>query len=326
MEPETSSTNGGPHPLTFIFFNEHKLRPGWRLLIFVGMLYGIFSLLRWGLSHVNQSNQAASPSGIAVPITFALGELIPFLLLLFATWVMSKVEKKKLGEYGLPLQPSALGRFFRGYVLWGFLPLSFLLLVLRSLKAFYFGGLALHGMEMVYWAIIWATVFFLVGLFEEYAFRGYLLHTLAEGVGFWPAAIIMAIPFALLHMGNAGETRLGIVAVVFFGIFAAATLRATGNLWLAVGAHAGWDWAESYFYGVSDSGTVLPGHLLNPHSAGPAWLSGGSVGPEGSVLTLIFWGLMTAGILLFYEKRRKVVSMVSATPPEEPAQRTPLGF
>jgi membrane protease YdiL (CAAX protease family) len=324
MEPETAAANGVPHPLTFIFFNQRGLRPGWRLLIFVGMVYGIFALIRWGLSHVNQSNQTA-PSGIAVPISFALGELIPFLLLLFLTWVMSKIEKKKLGEYGLPLRTSALARFFLGYVLWGFIPLSLLLLTLRGLKAFYFGGLALHGAEMFYWAVIWATVFLLVGLFEEFAFRGYMLHTLMEGVGFWPAAIIMAIPFALVHMGNAGETRLGIVAVAFFGIFAAATLRATGNLWLAVGAHAGWDWAQSYFYGVNDSGTVLPGHLLNPHSAGPAWLSGGSVGPEGSVVTLIFWGLMTGGILMIFEKR-KAVSMVSATPTEEPAERIRLDF
>jgi hypothetical protein len=133
----------------------------------------------------------------------------------------------------------------------------------------------------------------------------------------------MAIPFALIHMGNAGETRLGIVAVAFFGMFAAATLRVTGNLWLAVGAHAGWDWAQSYFYGVRDSGTVLPGHLFNPHSAGPAWLSGGSVGPEGSVVTLVFWGLMTAGILIIYEKRRKVVSMVSVTSTENRSSEIP---
>jgi membrane protease YdiL (CAAX protease family) len=322
MEPETAPANGVPHPLTFILCNERGLRPGWRALIFVGILYGIFLLLRWALSHVSPGSQSA-PSGITVPIAFALGELFPFLLLLFISWLMSKVEKKKLGEYGLPLQTSALGLFFRGYILWGFLPLSLLLLVLRGLKAFYFGGLALHGMEMVYWAIVWATVFLLVGLFEEYSFRGYLLHTLAEGIGFWPAAVILAILFAAVHLSNPGETRLGIIAVAFFGMFAAATLRVTGNLWLAVGAHAGWDWGQSYLYGVNDSGTTIPGHLLNPHSAGPAWLSGGSVGPEGSVVTLIFWGLMTAGILMIYPKR-KVVSMVSVTPTENENPRSEL--
>jgi len=105
---------------------------------------------------------------------------------------------------------------------------------------------------------------------------------------------------------------------VFFAMFAAATLRVTGNLWLAVGAHAGWDWAQSYFYGVSDSGTVLPGHLLSPQSAGPDWLSGGSVGPEGSVVTLIFWGLMTVGFLIVYRQRNKPAVVI--TPAEDPAR------
>ncbi len=304
MEQETAPASGIPHPLTYIFFNERGLRAGWRLLIFVGMLDGTFLLIRWGLSHVNQSNQP-TVSGVGLAVGNTVSELILFLLILLLTWVMSKVEKRKLGEYGLPLRISALAKFFHGYFLWGFLPLSLLLLILRGLKAFYFGGLDLHGIQILYWAALWGVMFFMVGLFEEFAFP------LAEGIGFWPAAIIMALPFAAVHMANAGETRLGIVAVVFFAMFASATLRVTGNLWLAVGAHAGWDWGQSYFYGVNDSGSVLPGHLLNPHSAGPAWLSGGSVGPEGSVVTLVFWGLITVGLLVIYQRREKPVPVIT---------------
>lgn len=49
------------------------------------------------------------------------------------------------------------------------------------------------------------------------------------------------------------------------------------------------DWDETYFYGVANSGQALPGHLLNSSSSGPGWLSGGTVGPEGSVFcTLLF--------------------------------------
>ena len=47
------------------------------------------------------------------------------------------------------------------------------------------------------------------------------------------------------------------------------------------------DWGETYFYGVANSGQVLPGHLLNSSSAGLWWLSGGTVGPEGSMLCTI---------------------------------------
>src|SRR5262249_15609867 len=119
-------------------------------------------------------------------------------------------------------------------------------------------------------------------------------------------------------LGNTGETRVGIIDVVLFAMFAATTLRLTGNLWLAVGAHAGWDWGESFFYGVNDSGTSAAGHLLNSHVQGPNWLSGGSVGPEGSVLSSSLLVLMTIAFVAIYGKRREqahAVSVESAAPP-----------
>jgi len=151
-----------------------------------------------------------------------------------------------------------------------------------------------------------------VGFFEEFSFRGYFLYTLADGIGFWPAAIIQAILFARVHMGNGGETRIGIIAAGVFALFAAATVWRTGNLWLAVGAHAGWDWGQSYFFGVNDSGLPVPGHLFNPRLAqGPDWLTGGSVGPEGSVLTLILWTLMAVFFLWLYRKRHEPVLVLT---------------
>jgi len=54
---------------------------------------------------------------------------------------------------------------------------------------------------------------------------------------------------------------------------------------LAVGFHAGWDWGQTFFYGVPDSGLKPYHNLLNSAFHGPAWLTGGSVGPEASVFT-----------------------------------------
>ena len=93
--------------------------------------------------------------------------------------------------------------------------------------------------------------------------------------------------FGGLHLGNKGESWRGALAAGLIGLFFCFTLRRTGNLWFAVGLHASWDWAESYFYGVPDSGTMVQGHLLNPSFHGPAWLTGGTVGPEGSVLVFV---------------------------------------
>ncbi len=236
-----------------------------------------------------------------------VGEIVQFGAAALAAWIMSRIERRKMGVYGLPLQRSLWARFLIGYVLWGFLPLTVLLLALRAAGAFDFGNINPLNSAMLAWCAIWGVVFLFVGLAEEYLMRGYPLFTLADGLGFWPAAVIMALLFARAHMGNSGESRIGVIATGVFALFASATLWRTGDLWLAVGAHAGWDWGQSFFYGVPDSGLVLPGHLFNPtlSKTAPAWLSGGTVGPEGSVLTLLLWVLMFAGFLLIYPKRRE---------------------
>jgi membrane protease YdiL (CAAX protease family) len=302
MEPETSESTPAFKPRQ-IFYNDRGLRAGWRLLIYCGMIV----VLVYGARLIAKS-LGGGPKGPPLPdyiqtIFQAVGELIVFLVLLFLAWIMSRIERRKVGAYGLPLQRSALSALVRGFFLWGFLPLAFLLLVLRAIHVFYFGDLTALNAKILIWGLLWFAVFLLVGFFEEYMLRGYFLYTLADGIGFWPAAIIQAILFAVIHMGNGGETKIGIIAAGVFALFAAATLWRTGNLWLAVGAHAGWDWGQSYFFGVNDSGFQAPGHLLNPHTQGLDWLSGGSVGPEGSAVTLVLWGLMTVFFALRYRPR-----------------------
>ena len=132
----------------------------------------------------------------------------------------------------------------------------------------------------------------LVGIYEEFLLRGYTQFTLARGIGFWPAAAVMSLLFAAAHLGNPGENRLGLAAVVLIALFWCFSLWRTGSLWFAVGLHAAWDWAESFFYGTPDSGIIAQGRLLNSSHRGPVWLSGGTDGPEGSVLVYALLILM----------------------------------
>jgi membrane protease YdiL (CAAX protease family) len=303
--------------LRVIFLNERGLRAGWRLAIFIGMVSVLASAAHFIVKQAGQGNSSpAMPSGFSAPVLTTVGEVVLFLVLLFLCWIMSRIERQNVGAYGLPLRRAAWSRFWTGYLLWGFLPLSILLLIMRGLHVFYFGSIARPGANIFIWGLLWGLAFLMVGFFEEFFFRGYPLHTLAEGIGFWPAAIIMALIFARAHMGNGGETRIGVIATGFFALFAAATLRRTGDLWLAAGAHSGWDWSQSFLYGVPDSGLQTPGHLLNPHisTTAPAWLTGGTVGPEGSVLTLILWALMFCGFLWLYRRRSTPILTVAGLP------------
>ncbi|HEY2499152.1 MAG TPA: type II CAAX endopeptidase family protein [Candidatus Angelobacter sp.] len=303
-----------PAPSRFVnivFFNDRGLRAGWRLLIYCGIV-AVFYFLVIALLFVLSSKQHRQFPPVELTPFFTIVSDGPlFLCLLLAAFIMARIERRNMSEYGLPLQRQpVLRRFLVGYVFWGFLPLSLCLFIMRVFHGFSFGNFALHGGDIALDGIAWAFAFLLVGLAEEYLLRGYALYTLADGIGFWPAAILLGILFGLGHSGNPGETRVGLIATVVFALFASVTLKYSGNLWLAVGAHAGWDWGQSFFYGVSDSGMRAKGHLLEPSFHGPVWLTGGTVGPEGSVITLILWVLMTVIFIVVYRKRREPALMI----------------
>jgi len=175
-----------------------------------------------------------------------------------------------------------------------------MMFLIRSFGGFSFGSVALRGSAIWSYAALWGVAFVVVGLFEEFLFRGYAQFTVATGVGFWPAAVALSALFGAIHLQNSGEDRVGALSVFVIGMFFCLTLRRTGNLWFAVGLHAAFDWGETFLYSVPDSGLIAPGHLLNSSFHGPVWLTGGSVGPEGSVMAFGVVALAAAAFALVY--------------------------
>jgi hypothetical protein len=135
-----------------------------------------------------------------------------------------------------------------------------------------------------------------------------LLHlNKVEGSNFWQAAWVSSTLFAFIHTGNNGENWLGIFAVGVIGFVWVVSIRVTGSAWWAIGCHAAWDWAETYFYGAADSGNVATGHYLTTTPAGPAFWSGGADGPEGSVLVLGALLLLMVVLVVFYGRKKPTV-------------------
>ena len=200
-----------------------------------------------------------------------------------ATWLMSRKELRPLDDYGIPLRQAFGKRFWEGTV-WGFAMLSAILLILQVSGHFRIDSLALRGGPGFRYALGWAITFLAVAIAEEFAFRGYWLFSMSRRIGFWPAALFISAIFGVAHLGNHGENAFGILQVVATGLLFCLTIRRTGNLWFAVGFHAAWDWAETFFYSTPDSGLLGVGRLLNTSIQGPNWLTGGSAGPEGSII------------------------------------------
>jgi len=313
--PETAVTSvkparPAPGGWRKIFLGPNGTRAGWRLALFFVFLAGLqLLLIQFGLRRIPAA-RAIAKSSTASTLTAQFSLMIEgagIIVLFLATAIMSRIEKKPFGTYGIPLQ-SVFGRNFWQGIVTGLAFESIEMVVMSALGGFSFGTLALAGGALVKFAALWAIAFFLVGVLEEFLFRGYIQFTLGSGIGFWPAAILMSILFGTVHISNPGEGWVGALSVALFGLFACFTLRRTGNLWFIIGFHAATDYAESFIFSTPDSGLLAQGHLLNSSLHGPRWLTGGTVGPEGSVLDFALFTLMFIAFAKFYPAKRNLAA------------------
>jgi CAAX protease family protein len=275
MEPAHYKTN--------FLVGKSGLRVGWRLLIYLAMVVGggvVIATVAQVIFHPH-------PGGMMTGWILLWEELIGFALVFGGAVIMCGMERRPLGEYGLPASDVFGKKFWLGF-LFGLLEISVLIWLIRMFGGYSFGTVALQGSEIIKMGLLYLVGFTFVGLFEEFLFRGYTQYTLGEAIGFWPAALVLSLLFGSAHLMNPGEGWVGAASVVMIALFFCFSLRRTGNLWYAVGLHASFDWGETFLYSVPNSGAIMKGHLSNALlQAGPKWLTGGTVGPEGSVFCFL---------------------------------------
>lgn len=310
-----------PFTVRTIFFGKDGLRAGWSLIIFIALM----RVLLKGTSAIGRFFHAfpqGAPTGELSPSFGIFAEALPFLAVLFATWIMSKIEKRPNGVYGLGDRRAA-PRFFTGLG-WGVVCLSILIVTLRATGLLVFDRRLLFGGAIWHYGAVWLLGFLMVGLLEEYLTRGYLLFTLSRGLaglysilfktqhgkslGFWTAAIALSTLFGLGHSGNSGESPIGLLSAGLAGLVFCLSLWRTGSLWWAIGFHTSWDWAQSFLYGVADSGLMVQHHLFATHPVGKPLMSGGTTGPEGSIFVLLVLALISLLIIFTLPGKTEVAS------------------
>lgn len=227
-------------------------------------------------------------------VRYVVDHMIELAAVLIFSAIMAKIERRPFAAFGLPWRLALRARFWQGAGA-GLASLTLLVLVLHATGAIQIDMSSTSALKAVGFGVVYAVLFVLLAVREEFLYRGYGLFTLTEVAGFWPAALASAAWFAWSHAGNARESALGLVTVAAFGLLACLMLRRTGNLWMPIGFHAVWDWGQTYLFGVGDSGhAAAPGHLLTStvSPTAPAWLSGAAVGPEGSALCVVLFALL----------------------------------
>lgn len=290
--------------LHWLLYGNDGLRAIWSIVLFAAIMALCSFGVRAGMHHMPTAIKPYLHMDKEMPPwVVLLQDGIGIVLTFLAAWIVSRVEPRPFGRYGVDALRSHRLRQFAVGGGWGLLLLTVLVVVLHISGFLTWNGILLHGTSALTWGFIWAVAFFTVGLLEEFLMRGFLQFTLARGIaaiaralgrsdqwarifGFWAAAVFFSLLFGLGHKGNAGESPIGLLSAGLIGLVFAFSLWRTGSLWWAIGFHTAWDWAQSFVWGVADSGGVSQHRLLSTQPQGPVLMSGGLTGPEGSILVL----------------------------------------
>ncbi len=294
------------------------LRTVWRMLIYLGMvilaaapLMGLLKAFSFLLPAETGEDHIAS----AVNIVFMLG--IDIALVLGAWITLRWIDRRRFALLGTSFSLQGIKELLAGFA-FGLLYLTgaFLILWIAGFAEVTTGGL---GAQTVRAMLTYLVVFTAAGALEELANRGYLFQALIEGTRAWIAIVGLSLVFSLGHIPNEDFSWVGGVCLFLQGILFGLTYLKTRSLWVPIGMHVAWNWAQGSVWGVKVSGTEIPNSILESVPKGPELLSGGAFGVEGSLVTVA----VTIGLVLYIWKAKWI------NPTEEIAalwRRYPSGF
>ena len=145
---------------------------------------------------------------------------------------------------------------------------------------------------------------------EELMFRGFLFRHVERWTGTWISLVLTGSLFGMMHLLNANATLWGAIAIAIeAGGMLTAAYVATRKLWVPIGLHFGWNVAASAIFSTEVSGSNTPQGLLDAAISGPALVTGGDFGPEGSVFAVVFGVLATVGFMWLAYRRGYVVPL-----------------
>jgi uncharacterized protein len=280
-----------------IFKNDHGLRAGWRLIIYLVMVAALWlaaSKLADFLMHGKQPD-------LGNPVPLCITMTVVFLVIFIPALVMARLEHRTMADYGLPAR-GALGTRFWIAAAVSLVSLALLLLALRIAQVYAPGPVTTRGLDAVRSGALWSLAALAGAMVEEFFHRGYVLTTLADGIGYWPAATVTSCIMGAMHIMNPGWTWLGLITIIGFCLLAALLRLRSGSLWMPIGLHTGWNWGEIFLFGIPCSGLMGRSHLLQGNFHGPAWITGMPFGVEAGAPNLLVFALWWWLILRFVRK------------------------
>ena len=276
---------------SFIFLTNDKsrLRAGWRILIAVILTGLFFNIVDWIRS-------ALSMSG---PTTAIVGSLIDFAVVTSAIYLARRfADKRSFTSLGFLINKQA------GFDLLVGIAIPFILFLVIYAVEYSMGWLKLDSFAwetetpsmVISQTFRYFVRFIFVAWNEELVYRGYIMQSLASGLNLTWGILISSIYFGIEHLSNPNSNGMAVAGIFLAGLFLAYGYMRTGQLWLSIGLHLGWNFFESAVFGFPVSGYDSPG-LFHISVSGPEFWTGGAFGPEAGFISL---PINLFGVILIY--------------------------
>jgi membrane protease YdiL (CAAX protease family) len=179
-----------------------------------------------------------------------------------------------------------------------------------------FGGMLIVGAARPAWGLMrvpartvlmalgWLFASSILGpIVEEALNRGYWFQNIQRGWGVVPAILVTSLLFGGLHLLNPNAEPLGAINITLSAVTYALSLLWLRSLWVPIGWHAGWNFAQFFIAGLPNSGISvaslgLEGTTLFVSSPlGSVLLGGGEFGMEASLIRTVVLIVLIIGLL-----------------------------
>lgn len=218
---------------------------------------------------------------------------ISFGVLLASYWFFSKYyERRKPVELATK---KLAGQMFGGFAL-GFFTISLAILLL-----YVAGYYQIIGISTASYSLQLFTLLLTAALVEDLLIRGLMVRILENWLGTY-STLVIAMLVELMHVFNPNANLFSTIMDLGWGFTMAMLYVYSKRVWLPFFFHVGWNFAQP-FYGSNLTGLEDMGKIVQSGFEGPVWLTGGKVGIEGSIITIVF--LVAIGVLLLYRSKKE---------------------
>lgn len=253
-------------------------------LVTASMFYIFQNVLPYDMGELSEEEALMDPLAL-------LTQYFPLLIgvLVSGIIVHKYIFKRPLETFGISMK-----RFIPHYS-WG-LFLGALLIFIGFLVIRLLGYLDILEYNLDYSIIALFFIFFIVqSLFEEIAFRSYMMPAITDRFGLWVSLILSSILFAAIHLSNSNVNPLGIANIGLAGVLLGVLFIKYDSVWVASGLHCSWNYIQSTILGFEVSGEKTFNMIVTQEN-GPDIITGGKFGFEGSIISI----LLLSGLLGYY--------------------------